>query len=172
MLRLIALLCFIIAVSLQQASAQSSPSRGEARCGTGQLGLSNLNALKLNDGEHVVGMLETEAGQLEARVNVKGGEVSDPEYYLRGKHLTKTPASKIPPSLRTCLNRRTSSAGSSRFADALDWIIRPAEAAKRCIWRVVSWGCDDNFHPDEGICCVRACCGSECELGCGTYPTR
>lgn len=35
-------------------------------------------------------MLETEHGKLEARVNVKGGVVSDPIYYIRGKLLTET----------------------------------------------------------------------------------
>jgi hypothetical protein len=169
MLRFIALISFLLAMTFQQASAQSAPSKG-AQCSSAQMTLPNLNALKLSDGEHVVGMLDTELGKLEARVNVKGGEVSDPNYYLRDKRLTETPTSKIPRSVRACLNRRTSSAGASLFANALDWIVPPAEAAnKRCIAKVVSGGCDDNFHTNEGICCFRACCGSQCASACATY---
>ena len=161
MLRLFALICITLAMTLQQASAQSPHARSAAHCSAAQLTLPNLNALKLTDGEHVVGMLQTELGKLEARVNVKGGEVSDPDYYLRGKHLKEAPNAKVPRSIRACLNSKgASTGGSSWFAKALNLVASPAEAAKRCIARVVGSGCDDT------ICCAKACCGRACAVWC------
>jgi hypothetical protein len=171
MWRLIALICLVLGLSFQQASAQSKSAKG-AQCSSAGMTLPNLNALKLPDGEHVVGMIETEVGKLEARVKVKGGEVSDPDYYLRGMRLTETPNSNIPKSIRACLNRKSSAAGASWFANALDWIVPPAEAAKRCIAVIVtgSGHCRDDYKPGEGICCATARCGSSYATMCATYP--
>jgi hypothetical protein len=162
MFRLIATTCFIFALTFQYASAQSKPGAGAAKCSAAQMTLPDLNALKLNEGQHVVGMLETEVGKLEARVSAKGGDVSDPDYYLRDKLLKETPDSKIPKSVRACLHsRKLSSVGASWFANAFDWIVPSAEAAKRCIARVVGRpGCDDT------ICCATACCGRACATWC------
>jgi hypothetical protein len=161
MLRFIALACAIFVVTSQHAAAQTKPRTGAVTCSAAQLVLPDLNVLKLKDGEHVVGMLETEAGKLEARVSVKGGSVSDPDYYLSGKKLTETPDSKIPKPVRACLTKsQRSSASESWFATVPNLIVPPAEAAKRCIARVVGSGCDDT------ICCARACCGRACETWC------
>jgi hypothetical protein len=69
----------------QHAAPQTKPHAGGVTCSVAQLVLPDLNALKLKDGESVVGMVGTEAGKLEARVTVKGDSVSDADYYLRGK---------------------------------------------------------------------------------------
>jgi hypothetical protein len=146
----------------QHAAAQSKPHAGGVTCSAAQLVLPDLNALKLKDGESVVGMVETEAGKLEARVTVKDDSVSDADYYLRGKKLAETPESKIPKSMRACLNKsKRSSASESWFARVRDLLVPSAEAAKRCIAHVVGRpGCDDT------ICCARACCGRACATWC------
>ena len=69
-------------------------------------------------------MLETEAGRLEARVSVKNGEVSDPDYYLRDKRLEKTPDAKI--YVRVSTDRQTVEnqiAALSKVAKARGWQI-------------------------------------------------
>jgi hypothetical protein len=163
MLRFIALICLSLGMSFQQASAQSS-NKGEAQCGTGRLTLSNLNALKLPDGENVVGMLETEAGRLEARVSVKNGEVSDPDYYLRDKRLEKTPDAKISKSILACSRGKQSSAGQTLIAKLANSIVQSAEAANGCVARVKWVKCDE-----IDLCCAFACCGSICARQCAKY---
>lgn len=106
-------------------------------------------------------MVETEVGKLEARVTVKGDSISDADYYLNDKKLTEMPSSKIPKSVRACLNKSRRAAADSWFAGVRDLVVPSAEAAKRCIAHVVG-------HPgcDESICCAKACCGNACAVWC------
>ena len=160
MLRLIALICFTLGLTFQAAAQSLAALAPTVQCSSAGVQLANLDALKLTEGEQVVAMLETEHGKLEARVNVKGGVVSDPIYYIRGKLLAETPESKVTAAVRACLNpKKTASVGESWYAGALDWLVPSAEA-KACRARVLGSGCDGT------ICCAKAQCGRAIAIWC------
>lgn len=164
MLQLIVSICFVLGLTFQAAAQSSTVQALGVQCSTGQLKLADLNALKLPEGEQVIGMLETEYGKLEARVDVNGGIVADPKYYIRGKLLTVSPESKIPKPLRACVAPgKRSSAGGTGSASLLNWIVRSAEAMdkRRCI--VIASGCFG------GVCCAYGCCSGSCATACAFY---
>ena len=50
-----------------------------------KLTLPDQATLKLADGEHAIGSLQTEHGSLEARVTVKGKNISAPRFLIGGR---------------------------------------------------------------------------------------
>jgi len=126
------------------------------KCSKGPWDFRDPASLKLSDGEHSLGKVETPEGALEVRVKVQKGEVSDPMYFLRGKQLKKVSDAKVPKELRECMNLKKTAAlhdwiGPPMIA-ALDWLITSAEA-RACVARVISVTCNEN------TCCVHASCG-------------
>jgi hypothetical protein len=72
-------------------------------CKTSKLKVPDPATLNLKDGEHVIAAVETPNGKFEARVNVKGKVVSEPQFLIGGKALSKTPESQVPADLRECV---------------------------------------------------------------------
>jgi hypothetical protein len=166
MLRIMTLICLALGLTFQASAQSSIAADPKAQCSTAELRLPDLNALKLPDGEQVIGMLETEYGKMEVRVDVKGGIVSDPKYYIRGKLLTVTPGSKIPKPFLAC------PAPGKRTSDAsiLNWIVPSAAAKIRCRFVVSKPHCYDYGEPyPGGFCCAWACCSGYCSAACAEY---
>ncbi len=78
-----------------------------AECRTYKMQAPDPNTLKLKDGEHVVASVGTVAGKLEARVTVKGNDVSDPRLFLGGKPLKDITESQIRKEVRECMQKET-----------------------------------------------------------------
>jgi hypothetical protein len=133
------------------------------KCSKGPWDFRDPASLKLTDGEHSLGKVETPEGALEVRVKVQKGEVSDPMYFLRGKQLKKVSDAKVPKELRECMNLKKTATlhdwiGQPMIA-TLDWLITSAEA-RACVARVISVTCNQN------TCCALASCGRAREVWC------
>jgi hypothetical protein len=137
------------------------------QCNTRPLGLPDPDTLNLPDGEHVIGQADTVHGRLEAHVIVKNKVASGPIFFIRGKQLQDTPASRVPKDILDCLYQKKSALPSeSWYANAisstLDWIESPAEAkAAKCT--VLSSSCNQN------TCCALVDCGGRRGVGCASY---
>jgi hypothetical protein len=168
MFRIIALALFAIGINQvnAQVDVQSIPPRAsDVLCSTAKLRFKDVNTLKLPDGQHVIGMIETQYGKLEGRVDVVGGVVSEPKYYINGKPLILTPNDKIPPTLRACLARGKRASGDvSSYTRILESIVTSAEAVYRCKPWVTASGCTD-----WGGCCATVCCGGRCRGYCDLH---
>src|SRR5262245_20993462 len=96
-----------------------------AECTKYELVLPDLSTLKLPDGEHTVGTLDTKIGKLEARVTVKNKVVSDPRPYRNGTLMKATPDSELPKDLLTC-DQKAELPSGNQFVNAvrslMDWI--------------------------------------------------
>jgi hypothetical protein len=100
-----------------------------------KLSLPDRATLKLADGEHAIGSLQTEHGSLEARVTVKGKDISVPRFLIGGRSLREVSESALPQGLRDCLKNapavptKPETSVSKVIRSALDWIVAPAQAA-------------------------------------------
>jgi len=158
------LVCSTLALAVPAAAAECREYKMEHQ---------DPNTLKLKDGEHVIASVDTVAGKLEARVSVKGKDVSDPRLFLGGKRLKDITESRIPKEVRECLPKKTGALPSgSWIADAarsiLDWIVPPAYAARLCLRWIYSSTCSRDLD-GKWYCVVSACCvttgGTFCGLG-------
>jgi hypothetical protein len=155
LLQILAMVCLTLALAVP-ASAQ---------CKQYKLELPDLDTLKLKDGEHVVGAVETENGKLEARVTVKGKVVSDPILFIGGKRMQEVPESQIPKSVLDCMKAELPSGSwlANAADNTLDWIV-PKAYARACRNWVIRSGCDGK------ICCAVACCASS--GACATWCSK
>src|SRR3954462_9869336 len=78
---------------------------GECTSKTYRMTLPDRATLKLADGEHKIGSVQTEHGSFEARVNVKGKDVSAPRFLVGGRALKEVSESTLPQGLRDCLKQ-------------------------------------------------------------------
>jgi len=110
-------------------------ARAECTTKTYRLSLPDRATLKLADGEHKIGAVDTDHGSLEARVNVKGKDISAIHFFIGGRALSEVAESALPQDLRDCLKKAPPGPPSSegwlaRAAHAtLDWIVEPAHAS-------------------------------------------
>jgi hypothetical protein len=150
-----------VAAGFQPAFAASG--EGAATCSQGPWVFRDLETMKLKDGEHSLGTVESPQGKWEARVNVSRGRVSDPVYFLGGKRLHKVSSSKVPKDLRECMRLKRTAMLDNLLgppAALLDSIVPPAEARKTCRPTILSAGCS------QTVCCALASCGSSRAVHC------
>jgi hypothetical protein len=173
LLRVLAMIGLFLALTVS-ARAES--------CTDLQLDVPDADSLNLQDGDHVIASAPTEKGKLEVRVKVAGKKASEPEYYLGGKLLKKTPESKVPEDILKCLKPKvpkgaslsSAETPSENFASSLcestesvassafDWLEGTAHAAaSKCV--IKSASCNQN------TCCALACCGTSCSVACVGY---
>lgn len=119
------------------------------------LQLPDMDGAGLRDGQHVIAATETKFGKLEARVNIKGKAVSEPNFYLGEKPLKPTAENDLPKGARICLKKAATSAPPG--------LTKIVYSKGRTVVFSVVWS-----HCDEGGCTYVV----ECNEGgrwCGYY---
>jgi hypothetical protein len=99
-----------------------------------KLSLPDSASVKLPDGEHTLGSVQTAHRSFEARVNVKGKVASGRRFFIGGRLLRDVSESTLPEGLRDCLKNAPATPSTpetwvaTAVRSALDWIVVPAEA--------------------------------------------
>jgi len=108
----------------------TTQARAECTSKTYNLSLPDRATLKLPDGEHSIGSVQTAHGSLEARVSVKGKDVSAPRFLIAGRPLREVSESALPQGLRDCLKKPSTpdSWMAKAIRSTLDWLVAPAHA--------------------------------------------
>ena len=157
-LRILPLVCLTLGLAVPAA----------AECKTYKLDIPDTDTLKLPDGEHVIASVAHEKGRLEVRVNVKSGVVSERQFFLGGKLLTKKAEAQVSKPILDCLKKLlppgSSIADSGHKGHMFDWIVPTVyAAAPKCVLNGIS--CRDSV----GQCCALVCCGDQCAIRCASY---
>jgi hypothetical protein len=137
-----------------------------AQCNPFILNAPDPDSLKLKDGEHVIASAAHAKGKLEVRVNVKGGVASEPQFFLGGKLLNKTPESKVAKPILDCLKKQLPPGGSiSSSTDHIFDLFVQTAYARGC--KPIVYGVE--CHDATSQCCALACCGNQCAIQCAYY---
>jgi hypothetical protein len=156
-----------LSVFVTLAGSAASPCSSK----TYELNVPDPATLKLKDGEHVIAAVGTDHGKLEVRVQVKGGVISDNEFWANGKRLKEGQESDLRPEVLKCMKTLGASlppsegwvAEAARAASSL--IENSAEAKNNknpCLLKVTATCYQSS--PGTYFCAYRICCGNNCYI--------
>jgi hypothetical protein len=152
--------------------SSGAPVAVAAQCVPFKLDVADPATLSLQDGDYVIGAVDTERGKFEARVSVRGKVVSEHRFFLGGRLLRPTPESQVPPVIRACFQNAQFGAEPSGgwLATAArsirEWVEPTAEAVSgKC---TVGGYCRDTSAA-HGYCCAVANCSGSIGFHCVNY---
>jgi hypothetical protein len=138
-----------------------------ADCKVFEMATPDPATLKLPDGEHVIGSVATPGGKIEARVVVKGKDISNNQLYLAGKAMRSSAQSQVPNDIRECLGIK-----KTALLEATGWLTSAAGALRDLIETPVEardTRCTYKCSCNQNTCCCIAFCGAGTGVGCAGY---